>query len=267
LRNIDAYAEAYLDSGKASGKAAQVSGSGAASNSLGVVLTNWIPSRYVQRSIWDGFAYAAVALGQGAAVAQTSGLRRFVERHYGAEWTAEWEEVMALMYDEAPQIEDRETREWMGMPLVVPWSTDAELKAAAKDRKGSNPYVRLRSLLAVVEPRVRKNLGDFKAFALCAQSMECAVWRVDAVVDMAARGQGDTEKDSGRIREISARDAALVKALTADWDQGRPPDAEAKTELLYGLHPKDELLYTWRSAAAYSAELARRPKRFYEVVT
>ena len=48
LRNIDAFADAYLDTTD--------------SGSLGVVLTNWVPSRYVQDSIWDGFAYAAVAI-------------------------------------------------------------------------------------------------------------------------------------------------------------------------------------------------------------
>jgi len=67
LRNIDAYAEAYLGSDDPS--------------SLGVILTNWVPSRYIQNSLWDGFAYAAVAFNHGTATAQNSGLRRFVERH------------------------------------------------------------------------------------------------------------------------------------------------------------------------------------------
>jgi Glycosyl hydrolase family 20, catalytic domain len=42
LRNIDAYAEAYsrIDSPRA----------------LGVIVTNWIPSRYIQRSLWDTYA-------------------------------------------------------------------------------------------------------------------------------------------------------------------------------------------------------------------
>ena len=51
LANIDAFANAYLGPSDPS--------------SLGVILTNWVPSRYIQSSIWDGFAYAAIALNEG----------------------------------------------------------------------------------------------------------------------------------------------------------------------------------------------------------
>jgi len=257
LRNIDAFAEAYLGNGS----------SAADAGSLGMVLTNWVPSRYVQRSIWDGFAYAAVAMRQGTVVAQTSGLQRFVERHYGARWSDDWEEAMALMYDDAPYMEDGETKEWMGIRLRVPWSGDAELKAALAGGVGRNPYIRLRKLLAELAPTVQKNGDDFAAFALSVEAMEQVVTRVNAVADAAQLGGMDLAAASGLIEQIAAQDAAMVKKLTADWDEGRPANAEAKTELLAELHPKDELLYSWGKAAAYSAELAKQPHRFYGMVT
>ncbi|HTW44508.1 MAG TPA: family 20 glycosylhydrolase [Acidobacteriaceae bacterium] len=261
LRNIDAFAEAYLGEDADAGPGSSVSGS------LGMVLTNWVPSRYVQRSIWDGFAYAAVAMRQGTAVAQTSGLRRFVERHYGARWSDEWDEAMALVYDDAPSIEDRETRDWMGMRLVVPWSTDAELTAAAKGGVGRNPYIRLRTQLEELAPTVQKNADDFAAFALSVEAMGMAVARVNAVAGAAQIGGMDEAAAAGLIAQIAQRDAGMVKKLTADWDEGRPADAAAKTELLAELHPKDELLYAWGKAAAYSAELANDPRKFYGIVT
>jgi hypothetical protein len=257
LRNIDAFAEAYLPEGKL----------GEGSGSLGMVLTNWVPSRYVQRSIWDGFAYAAVAMRQGTAVAQTSGLQRFVERHYGTTWSAEWDEAMALIYDDAPYMEDGETKDWMGIRLRVPWSGDAELKAALKGGVGRNPYIRLQKLLAELEPTVQKNGDDFAAFVLSVEAMGQAVDRVNAVVEAAQIGGMDEAAASGLIAQIAAQDAAMVKKLTVDWDEGRPADAKAKTELLAELHPKDELLYGWGEAAAYSAELAHDPRRFYGIVT
>jgi Glycosyl hydrolase family 20, catalytic domain len=260
LRNIDAFAEVYLGTGAA---AAGVAGSG----SLGMVLTNWVPSRYVQRSIWDGFAYAAVAMRQGTAVAQTSGLRRFVERHYGARWSDDWDEAMALLYDDAPSVADRETKEWMGMRLVVPWSTDAELQAALKGGVGRNPYIRLRKLLAELAPTVQKNGDDFAALVLSVEAMEMAVARVNAVVEPAQIGGMDEAAAAGLIAQIAEQDAAMVKKLTADWDEGRPADAGAKTELLAELHPKDELLYSWGKAAEYSAELVKEPRKFYGIVT
>ena len=254
LRNIDAFADAYRTPGDEA--------------SLGVILTNWVPSRYVQRSIWDGFAYAAVAMRQGTAVAQTSGLRRFVERHYEAEWSAEWDEVFALIYDDAPHVEDRETAEWMGMTLRVPWSSDEQLAAVVKDGgKRANPYTKLRSLLETVESTVTKNQEDFKAFALCVETMERTVLRESAVAALGARGKADGAAADALIVNIAARDAALAKALIEDWDEGRPADSEAKTEPLFGLQPKDQLLLQWRRAAEYSAELARTPERFRALVS
>ena len=120
LRNIDAYAEAYLGSNDPS--------------SLGVILTNWVPSRYIQNSLWDGFAYAAVAFNQGTATAQSSGLRRFVERHYQSKWNETWDEAFHLMYDNAPYVEDRESSSWMGLRLPIPWSDDGELTALLKEK-------------------------------------------------------------------------------------------------------------------------------------
>lgn len=45
LRNIEAYADAYTGLHDA--------------RSLGVIVTNWVPSRYLQQSLWDTFAYSA----------------------------------------------------------------------------------------------------------------------------------------------------------------------------------------------------------------
>ena len=57
-------------------------------------------------------AYAAVALKKGTAIAQTSGFRRFVEKHYRADWNVEWDEVFQTMYDQAPYRKDQETSSW-----------------------------------------------------------------------------------------------------------------------------------------------------------
>ena len=97
--------------------------------------------------------------------------------------------------------------------------------------------------------------------------MEAAVTRVNAVVEPAQIGGMDESAAAGLIAQIAAQDAAMVKKLTKDWDEGRPADAAAKRELLAELHPKDELLYSWGKAATYSAALAKEPRRFYGMVT
>jgi hypothetical protein len=247
LRNIDAYAECYLTPDDAA--------------SLGVILTNWIPSRYLQNSIWDGFAYAAVAFNMGTATAQTSGVQRFVEKHYGATWNETWDEAFALIYDYAPYVKDRATSSWMGLQLRVPWSRDEELKAVLADRTPRrNPFPQLRSLLAQVEPSVSRNAPDFQSFKLCVEYLDSVLGREAAVVQLV-----DQKAARALIESIAERDRQLTAALEKDWDEGRPADSPAKSEAVFGLRPKDQLLYQWTRAAAYSASLAANPEHFYRL--
>ena len=252
LRNIDAYADAYLETKDP--------------NSLGVILTNWVPSRYVQNSIWDGFAYAAVAFNDGTGTAQTSGFRRFVEKHYRAKWNEVWDEVFHMIYDAAPYMKDRETASWMGLLLPVPWCNDEELTALLKDASPCpNPFTRIRSLLIQLEPLVVKNLSDFQAFGLCIEYLDRMFWREGVVIEQAARKPLERETTDLLIQTIAERDRELAEALTRDWDTGRFPDSAAKLEPVFDLQPKDQLLFQWERATAYSASLASHPDRFYQL--
>jgi hypothetical protein len=252
LRNIDAFADAYLGSNDA--------------NSLGVILTNWVPSRYIQNSIWDGFAYAAVAFKEGTATAQTTAFRRFVERHYRAQWNEDWSQAFQIVYDAAPSVEES-AKAWMGLVLPVPWSNDRQLAAVlANQSPRPNPLTRLRSLLVQVEPLVIENLPDFQAFQLCAEYLERMFWRESMVVEQATKPL-DRETASLSIQAIAERDAALAEALRKDWDQGRFPDSAASLEPVIDLAAKDQLLFQWERATAYSASLASHPDRFFHILS
>jgi hypothetical protein len=253
LRNIDAFVDSYLATHDP--------------NSLGVILTNWIPSRYIQNSIWDGFGYAAVAFNQGTATAQTSGFRRFVEKHYSAAWSEVWEEAFQLIYDDAPYVEGRETDSWMGLRLLVPWSDDEQLVALMKDESPRpNPFTQLRSLLVQLEPLVLKNLSDFQAFALCVEYLEKMFWREAIIIEYATARSLNQATSGLLIQNIAERDREIADALSRDWDRGRSPQSTAKLGPVFGLQAKDQLLFQWERAAAYSASLASHPDRFYQLI-
>ncbi len=246
LRNIDAFADSYFQAGD--------------SASLGVILTNWVPSRYIQNSIWDGFAYAAIAFREGSAAARASAFRRFVTRRFGAEWNEIWSETFELVYAAAPAVRP----EGLSQGLRVPFSSDDELAAALRNSPpGENPFTHLRNLLQQLEPSARSNVADFRALSLCAECLEAMVWRDIAILQK----PGKVEEAAALVQKIAERDRQLTEALEKDWDSGRPADSVAKTEPLFGLQPKDQLLFSWRRASAYSAELARRPQRFFELLT
>ena len=254
LRNIDAFADSYLGASDP--------------GSLGVILTNWVPSRYIQNSIWDGFAYAAVAFNEGTETARTSGFRRFVEKHYRTSWNEVWSETFQLIYDAAPRVKERGEVSSVGLRLITPWSNDEQLAALLRNRSSyPNPFTRLRGLLVQLEPMVLRNLSDFQSLALCIEYLEKLFWRESVVIEQAAKKPVEKETTALLIQGIAKRDEALAQALSTDWDKGRFPNSEAKLEPLFGLEPKDQLLFQWKQAANYSASLARHPVRFHQLLT
>jgi hypothetical protein len=251
LRNIDAYADGYrrIDDPRC----------------LGVIVTNWLPSRYIQGSMWDGLAYGAIAVQQGSAVARDSAFRLFAQRHYGARWSDVWANIFRTPYD---IVANRKScaPSWMGPPLPVAWSNAKELAAVLHaGLHDAPPFTRLLSQLALVEPGVRRNLADFGAFKLSLEYLQQLYWRNTSVVEQAQHSE-DHEAAAALIRAIAERDRRLSKALEADWDSGRPADSPIKAQLLYDCEPEDQLLFRFGQAARFSAQLAGQPERFWSAL-
>jgi len=249
LGNIDAFADVYLASQDPA--------------SLGVILTNWVPSRYIQNSLWDGFAYAAVAFNSGTEDARSGAFSHFVQRHWAAQWNDTWKQVFALLYDAAP-IYGNEKETPLGLRLPVPFSTETELSVALKDRSNpANPFPRLRELLVAAQPSVTKNVRDFEALLLSVRYLEVLFWRQSAIQEATTTKRIGRESARNLIQTIAARDRSLLDELNKDWDTGRPDDSPAKLMPLYGMNPKDQLVFQWSRAAAFSAELSAHPDRFF----
>ena len=252
LANIDAFADAYLGSKEGAKDP----------SSLGVILTNWVPSRYIQNSIWDGFAYAAVAFNEGTGAARKSAFHRFVKRHYGADWSDGWNEVFRLIYQNAPQVHEEGTPA-EAVPLRVPWSNDEQLSAVTKISSSvSNPFTQIRNLLEKLEKMVSKNVADFRAFSLSLRYLEHTFWR-DWVIRNAHLAREQTDP---LMKDLAERDRALAEALSKDWDQGRFADSAGKLQPLYGFEAKDQLVLQFQRAADYSAFLASHPERFLQLL-
>ena len=249
LNNIDAYAGAYSH----------------LRGSLGVIVTNWLPSRYLADSLWDGFAYAAMALHEGGTASRPTAFRRFVEKHYAAEWTQAWDDVFTTLYEHAPYstccspgVQPR---------LIAPWHNEAELAATLKAGvANSPPYTRLRSQLVFCAGTVRKNLEHFASFELCAEYLEHLYWRSTSVVREAQQEIGSMASAEMLIKTIATRDQQLLDRLDADWDRDRPGDSPARLAAVFGFSPQDQLLFRLREAASFSAQLAASPERFYRLM-
>ncbi len=260
LGNIDAYADAYrrIDDAR----------------NLGVIVTNWNPSRYLQNSIWDGIAYSGVVLNEGSRAARDTAFRRFAERHYGATWDETWADVFRSAYDLAPH-------GWPhcpcypGPPMPIPWSDEAGLAAAVKDNMTLvPPFARLLGQMRMCQSGVKRNLDDFQAFQLSFEYLENAFWRHSAPA-IEARGNLTREAAANLIRTIAERDRQLVDALNTEWNRGRFPDAPELTRDTRDDDPRmplrlsrgqQQLLFNMREAARFSAQLAADPERFRQIL-
>jgi hypothetical protein len=250
LRNIDAYADAYLGLRN--------------TRSLGVVVTNWVPSRYLQRSLWDTFAYAAVALNDGSGQARQSAFRTFTERFYGASWNVNWQEAFSTYYRITPNHHSC-APEWQGPRLPVPWASQADLRRTL--RSGPTevpPFNQLCSRLTSLQSQVRRNEADFASLALSAEYLKYAFWR-DRVVQEAAKTP-HARSAGALIRAIAGRDRHLVEKLNAEWNVGRFIDSPGKLQRLADLGPADQLLFRMRQAAGFSMKLAADGDQFYRLL-
>ena len=252
LRNIDAYADAYsrIDSPRA----------------LGVIVTNWMPSRYIQRSLWDTYAYAAVALNEGGAVARASAFRRFVEKFYQAEWNENWSDIFTTLYEITPNQESCSPA-WMRPVLPVPWRSEDELKAAVQSGMlNAPPFRRLLSQLVFSEAQVRDNLDDFLTFRLSVEYLEHVFWRITVLAEEAGKPTGRPSQQRPSSEPSRSATSGCWKNSTPPGTRGAPAMRQARTGTVFDFRPGDQLLYTFHQAAAFSKQLASDPEHFVRLL-
>ncbi len=236
LGNIDAYVEAY--------------GSVSDERVLGVIVTHWQPTTYLQGSVWDGLAYAAWAMKEGATKARATAFPRFVEQHYGSAWDKDWAEVFDTVYELMPvRFVDKP------FPFIAPWSNEEELKQTIKaDRVFGSPFETLLTKLDRLQGRVQRNSADFASFRLAVAYLAHIYWRQDEVV----RAKREGRDMNPVLKEIARRDTAMAAELTADWATGRSgdPTRQLNEATLWGFFPDDWLCGNFLQAAHYSHQLA-----------
>lgn len=234
LANIDAYADVVRE--------------GEDRASLGVITTHWLSSRHLRDAIWDGLAYAAVAMNEGGAVARATAFRRFVERHYGAEWTEVWAGVFSVIYAAAPTRQgDAPVR------LLVPWASAEDLQQAIVAAPlPPQPFAGLLDALDRLQSAVRRNPADFAAFRLTIAYLAHLYWRQAAVGGLSG------EALQAALAEVARRDAVLALQLAADWRATRAGDLLAGYAQLatWGFGPEDWLHGRFLAAARFTKEYA-----------
>jgi hypothetical protein len=240
-RNIDAYADIYRAIPDP--------------RCLGVIVTQWVPTRIVPASTWDGPAYAGAALESGSAPARLTAFPRFVREFYAAEWDETWADLFATLYHITPPRRACAAG-WMA-PFQPPiWADPAGLAAVLADTAPpfalDLPWTRLRAQITACSTKVRRNQDAFQAFALSVEVLEHLHGRCAAVREAYSGAEPRRET----LERIARRDAEIAAALARSWDQHRFADDPARASLLSDLSAEDQILFALTCAAEFSAHLA-----------
>lgn len=241
LKNIDAFADGYRGIRNA--------------KCLGVIVTNWMPSRYIQRSLWDTFAYAARALTGGGAAAQQSAFQMFVEEFYGSRWNENWDAIFGTYYSITPNRHSCAPA-WKGPRLPVPWADESSLRAVVDNPSDAAPppFAALLDRVRHASDTIRRHRDDFSAFSLSAEYLKHAFAR-DAAAIAAAKAAATRSRTI--IETLAELDRTMVGRLDSEWNAGRFADERGKIEPLVELGPADQLLFRMRQAAIFSMALAK----------
>lgn len=240
FKNINAYAEVYAELG--------------GPNNLGVIVSNWVPKRYLQNSQWDTYTIAAQILRHQGHYNYPDAIPQFVENHFGAQYDPGWATIYQTLYEAAPQAGCGKN----AALKFLPWAAEKDLKAALFTNKHApNPFRELAKLAAPYQERVTKNPADFADLLLTIEFMAYCHDRQEALLRFAETKPTDEPSVARYFQQVAQDDQRLWSKLEPAWSRGRrgQPDVSDK-----------DLLWSFPLAAAYARHLAANPGEFLSLL-
>lgn len=241
FKNINAYAEAYQEL--------------RGPNNLGVIISNWVPKRYLQNSQWDTYTIAADILRQGGRQHPIDAIPAFVTNHFGAKFDPGWDLIFRTLYELAPQAtcgKDARLK-------FAPWATDKEITDLLKKNiPVPDPFADVEELTSSYKGRVKRNEGDFDDLLLTIHFMSYCHKRQDALLDFANSRPTDARAVAAHFEKVSIEDHRMLEALEVAWRRGRRGKVPGMDK---------DFMWSFQIAAACSKRLADRPSDFISLLT
>ena len=226
---------------------------------LGLIVTNWVPSRFLPGAIWDGLAYAGEAMN--AELDGRAGFERLVGELFGAPYTTDWADFFYSLYAEM------RPRQPCASPNIAAfqspiWSSLSDLLALQAAAPTAPARPKLAALLRQAErlaQSVQRCPDDFNSLRQSLALLEHIEWRAEpasVAAALAAAGAGESGANPALLLQIAEQDAELLSDYTLAWDGLRFAGCPSKHALLPALSPADQPLYALRLAARFSGGLA-----------
>jgi hypothetical protein len=239
-KNISAYAEVY---GKLNNP-----------NNLGIILSNWVPKRYLQNSQWDTYAIAAAIIKNKGNYDYMDAIPTFVQKHFGAKYDANWDKIFRVIYEDAPH--------WAcggnGNLKFLLWHSANDIKnIQLKNKQLNNQFSELKDLLHVCQDNVTKNKRDFDDFRLTIEFMAYNYNRQNDLLAFVNSQMIDLESVDTYLKRVASEDQAMLSKINLAWSFGRRcnPDPTDK-----------DYMWSFYLASNYSKYLSENPSEFIKIL-
>lgn len=239
FKNISAYAQVYTTL--------------AQPNNLGLILTNWVPQKYLQYSQWDSFVIAAAIARHQGQYDYTLALPGYVENTFGVRYDSGWARIYNTVYTYSPQSSCADAD---SLPFL-PWASEAQVKRLLERKeKKENPFGDVKKLLLTYQKKIRKNTVVFNDLLYTVELLDYLLARENNLVVFARSPAVDRETAGKYLSEQATRDSVFLSAIKARWQRGRRSVMDDSDK---------DYFYSFARAAAFSRQLAKQPAIFVDM--
>jgi hypothetical protein len=240
FRNINAYAEVYCNLEEP--------------GNLGIILSNWVPKRYLQNSQWDTYSIAAEILKNKGNYQYMDAIPAFVKDHFGARYDENWKEIFRSVYEVTPTFSCGE----VDSLRFFPWHSADQIKNIIVSKEPlQNHYDEIVSLLTVYKDSVKLNRGDFDDFKLTMEFMEYCYNRQNELFHFVHTKNINLKSAESFLRKIALADQNELSVINSAWSIGRRCRPDAVDENFMG---------SFNRAANYSKYLSENPLEFMKII-
>ena len=240
FKNINAYAEVYCNL--------------ADPDNLGIILSNWVPKRYLQNSQWDTYTIAAEILKNKGNYHYMDAIPAFVKDHFGATFDANWENIFRTVYTETPTFLCGE----QDSLKFLPWSSERQIKdIIARNKPLQNHFGEIVKLLFLYKDSVKMNRNDFDDFRMTIEFMDYCYTRQNELLRFANSGSIDLKSVKSYLKKTAQWDLAQQINIYSAWSNGRRCKPDGTDENYMG---------SFNKAANYSMHLIDNPAELLKIL-
>jgi len=240
FENISAYAKVYNELNHA--------------DNLGIILSNWVPTRYLQNSQWDTYAVATHIIKNEGTANYMKVIPLFVNKHFGVNYNSDWEEIYKTLYDDIPQWKCG-TNDSL---IFIPWNSEEHIKKIIdKNRTVKNNFTNTVYLLSSYKDSIKLNMMDFDALLLTTEFLDYNFKRQNNLLSFVQSQNVTLKSVKNYFKQVASEDQIILSKIDSAWNIGRKSRNPGKINENY--------LWSFRKAAKYSKYLSENPKDFLKI--